>query len=38
MNLGKADCVNGRWMELDYERIQWQASVLSVSNLPILLS
>ena len=30
-------CEDGRWMELAQDRVQWQALVLAVLNLPVLL-
>jgi hypothetical protein len=37
MDLRETGCEDGRWMELAQDRVQWQALVLAVLNLPVLL-
>jgi hypothetical protein len=37
MDLREIYCEDGRWMELAQDRVQWQALVLAVLNLRILL-
>jgi hypothetical protein len=37
MDLRETGCENGRWMELAQDRVQWQALVLAVLNLLVLL-
>jgi hypothetical protein len=37
MDLGKIGCEDGSWMELAEDRVQWQALVLAVLNLLVLL-
>ena len=37
MDLREIGCEVGRWMELAQDRVQWQALVLAVLNLPVLL-
>jgi hypothetical protein len=38
VELKKVGCDDGRWMELAQDRVQWQALVLAVLNLRVLLS
>jgi len=37
MELREIGCEDGSWMELDQDRVQWQASVLAVLDLLFLL-
>jgi hypothetical protein len=37
MDLIEMGCEDGRWMELAQDRVQWQALVLAVLNLLVLL-
>jgi hypothetical protein len=37
MNSREICCEDGRWMELAHDRVQWQALVLAVLNLRVLL-
>jgi hypothetical protein len=37
VDLSKIGCEDGRWMELAQDRVQWQALVLTVLNLLVLL-
>ena len=37
MDLMEIGCEDGRWMELAQDRVQWQALVLAVLNLLVLL-
>ena len=37
MDLREIGCGDGRWMELAQDRVQWQALVLAVLNLLVLL-
>ena len=37
MDLREIDCEDGRWIELAQDRVQWQALVLAVLNLLVLL-
>ena len=37
MDLREIGCEDGRWMELAQDRVQWQALVLAVLNLLVLL-
>jgi hypothetical protein len=37
MDLREIGCEDGRWMELDQDRVQWQALVLAVLNLGVLI-
>jgi hypothetical protein len=37
MDLGDTGCEDGRWMEVAQDRVKWQALVLAVLNLRVLL-
>jgi hypothetical protein len=37
MDLRETGCEDGRWMELAQDRVQWQALVLAVLNLRVML-